>query len=99
LIQQEETELAAAANMNLGAHYALEKDLDNGLKYMQTAMTLDPEDGEVRYNLAATLAGMGKMEEAIVQFEAAEERGIEVAKEVIKKLKEGMSKEEKHGEN
>jgi hypothetical protein len=32
---------------------------------------------------------MGEMEEVIVQFEAAEERRIEVVKEVIKKLKEG----------
>jgi tetratricopeptide (TPR) repeat protein len=97
LIQQEETELTAAANMNLGAHYALAKDLDTGLKYMEAAMTLDPDDGEIRYNMAATLAALGKMDEAIQQFEAAEERGIEIAREVINKLKAGMAKEGQDG--
>jgi hypothetical protein len=47
LIHQEETEPAAAANMNLSAHYALQKDLDNGLKYIQAAMTLESDHGEV----------------------------------------------------
>jgi tetratricopeptide (TPR) repeat protein len=87
--------LAAAAFMNLGAHYVLSKEVEKGLGYLQAAADLDPEDGEIRYNLAATLASMGKFEDAIKEFEAAEERGIEIARQVIDKIKQGMVENEK----
>lgn len=64
--------------------------MQKGESYLRRAAELDPHDGEVRYNLAATLAAMGKIEAAITEFEAAEERGIEIARKVIDKLREGM---------
>ena len=91
LIEAEETELAAAANMNIGAHYVLAKEIPKGLGYLQKAVELDPEDGQIRFNLAATLAGMGRYEDAIQEFEAAEELGIAMAREVIDKIKAGMA--------
>ena len=90
LLDAEELELAAAAFMNLGAHHVLAKDIEKGLGYLQAAADLDPSDGEIRYNLAATLASMGRHEDAIKEFEAAEERGIEIAREVIDKIKQGL---------
>ena len=95
LIGAEEIELAAAANMNLGAHFVLNKQMEKGLEYLQSAAELDPDDGEIRYNLAAALTAVGKHEEAIREFEASAERGIDIAKEVIKKLKEGLAENEK----
>jgi tetratricopeptide (TPR) repeat protein len=97
LLEPEGVELAAAANMNLGAHYALLKQWEKGLGYLVNAAELDPEDGEVRFNIGATLAGMGKFEEAIAEFEIAEERGVESAREVIEKIRQGME-ENKLGE-
>ena len=98
LLDSEEMELAAAAFMNLGAHYVLAKDIEKGLGYLQAAAELDPSDGEIRYNLGATLASMGRHEDAIKEFEAAEERGIEIAREVIDKIKQGLEEKEKSGE-
>lgn len=95
LLDSEEMELAAAAFMNLGAHHVLAQDIEKGLEYLQAAAELDPSDGEIRYNLAATLASMGRHEDAIREFEAAEERGIEIAREVIDKLKKGSDENEK----
>jgi len=98
LLDSEEMELAAAAFMNLGAHHVLAKDFEKGLGYLQAAVDLDPTDGEIRYNLAATLASMGRHEDAIREFEAAEERGIEIAREVIDKIKQGLEENEKSAE-
>jgi tetratricopeptide (TPR) repeat protein len=95
LLSAEEMELAAAALMNLGAHHVLARSTEKGLGYLQSAAELDPDDGEIRYNLAATLASMGRQEDAIREFEAAEERGIDIAKEVIEKLRQGKTKAEK----
>jgi tetratricopeptide (TPR) repeat protein len=64
--------------------------MQKGEKYLRKATEMDPQDGEIRYNLAATLAAMGKIEDAIKEFEAAEEKGIEIARQVIDKLREGM---------
>jgi tetratricopeptide (TPR) repeat protein len=98
LLEAEEMNLAAAAFMNLGAHHVLSQETEKGLGFLQAAADLDPEDGEIRYNLAATLASMGKLEEAIKEFEAAEERGIEIARQVIDKIKQGMAENEKSSE-
>jgi tetratricopeptide (TPR) repeat protein len=95
LIEAEEIELAAAANMNLGAHYVLNKELEKGLGFLQAAAELDPDDGEIRYNLAAALTANGKHEDAIREFEASAERGVDMAKEIIKKLKEGLVENER----
>jgi tetratricopeptide (TPR) repeat protein len=98
LLEAEETELAAAANMNIGAHYVLQKDIIKGMGYLQRAVELDPDDGEIRFNLAATLAGIGKPEDAIREFEAAEQRGIKTARDVINKIKAGMAKSSENPE-
>lgn len=89
LANEEEMAIAAAAFMNLGAHYVLHKEVEKGLGYLQAASELDPDDGEIRYNLAATLATLGRHKDAIKEFEAAEERGVEIAREVIKKMQDG----------
>lgn len=123
LKEQEERELCAAANMNLGmtvvslqvlpslcislarqetnipgAHYVLSKQMQKGESYLRKATELDPHDGEIRYNLAATLAAMGKIEAAITEFEMAEERGIEIAGQVAQKLREGLKENAERGE-
>lgn len=95
LLDAEEAELAAAASMNLGAHYVLAKEFERGLMFLEAAAELDPDDGEIRYNLGATLATLGRHEDAIREFEAAEERDIKIAREVIEKLKKGMAENEK----
>ena len=69
-----------------------------GIGLLQAAADLDSDDGEIRYNLAATLASMGKLEDALKEFEAAEERGIKTAREVIDKIKQGMTENEKSAE-
>ena len=94
-VNEEELELAASASMNLGAHHVLAKDIEKGLSYLREAVRLNSEDGEIRYNLAATLAGVGKFDEAVKEFEEAEKRGIEMAKDVKEKLKKGMEANEK----
>ena len=82
----------------IGAHYVLSKQMPKGEKYLRRATELDPQDGEIRYNLGATLAAMGKIEDAIVEFERAQERGIEVAGEVVGKLREGLKGNKGGGE-
>jgi len=96
-VMAEENGLAAAANMNLGAHFVLTKDIEKGLRYLEKAVELDPEDGEIRFNLAATLAAQGRFEDAIREFQEAAERGVEIAKEVIKKIEAQMAELEKKG--
>jgi len=99
LVDIEGIELAAAANMNLGAHYVLNKQMEKGLVYLTNAAQLDPDDGEIRYNIGATLASLGQYEEAISQFEAAEEKGVEAARDVINKIKQGLDdKKQQHKE-
>jgi len=94
LLEAEEKQLAAAACMNLGAHYALAREVETGIKFLESAAELDPEDGEIRFNLGATLASIGKREEAIKEFEEAEKLGIEIAREMIQKLELGIGPEE-----
>ena len=94
LLEAEEKQLAAAACMNLGAHYALARELETGIKFLESAAELDPEDGEIRFNLGATLASIGNREEAIKEFEEAEKLGIEIAREMRQKLELGIGPEE-----
>jgi tetratricopeptide (TPR) repeat protein len=75
--------------MNLGAHYVLAREAEVGLSYLERAAEMDPEDGEVRFNLGATLGSMGRLDDAIRQFEVAEKMGIEIAREMIEKLERG----------
>ena len=90
LLEAEEKQLAAAACMNLGAHFALAREIETGIKYLESAAELDPEDGEIRFNLGATFASIGKHDEAIREFEEAERHGIEIAREMIQKLESGF---------
>jgi len=102
LMETEEIELAAAANMNLGAHYVLSNEMEKGLRYLLSARELDPDDGEIRYNLAATFAVMDRGDEAIKEFKAAEERGVEAATEVLGKIEKAIAENEqkaKEGQN
>ena len=86
LLEAEEKQLAAAACMNLGAHYALAREVDSAIKYLENAAEFDPEDGEIRFNLGATLASIGKYDEGIKEPEEAERLGIEIARDLIQKL-------------
>ena len=99
LLEAEEKQLAAAACMNLGAHYALAREMERGIKFLESAAELDPEDGEIRFNLGATLASIGKRDEAIKEFEEAEKLGIEIAREMKQKLEVGIGPEEPLPEN
>lgn len=98
LLEAEEKQLAAAACMNLGAHYALAREVETGIKFLESAAELDPEDGEIRFNLGATLASVGKHDEAIKEFEEAEKLGIEIAREMIEKLEKGIDSKDETAE-
>ena len=93
-LDKEERALVAAANMNIGSLYVLSKDFEKGLKHLQSAAEITPEDGEVHFNIGVTLIGLGKYEEALKEMEAAKDRGITGAWGAIEEIKTAMEKEE-----
>jgi tetratricopeptide (TPR) repeat protein len=78
--------------MNLGAHFVLENDRDVGLEYMRKALQLNPDDGEIRFNFAATLAAKGEHAQAVEEFEEAEKMGVKQATPIIEQLKSILEK-------
>ena len=75
--------------MNLGAYYALSQDA-KAIEFLKSAAKLDPDDGEVRFNLGLVLAAAGKYQDAVRELEAAEKRGVKNARETIKQIQEGF---------
>ncbi|GAA5981248.1 hypothetical protein JCM11641_005624 [Rhodosporidiobolus odoratus] len=73
--------ILADTHTNLGAAYILSKPPNpaKALEHLQKALMVNPDDGEVCYNLAAVLEATGELDEALVAFERALKLGIERA--------------------
>lgn len=89
LRDKDAVDCAAATSMNLGSYHFIKKDYEKATAYLEAAEALDPEDGEILFNLAVTLAHLGRNEESTRRFEKAAERGIEKAKEILKLRNQG----------
>ncbi|KAK4049543.1 hypothetical protein OIV83_004040 [Microbotryomycetes sp. JL201] len=78
----------ADTHMNLGAAYILSTPPrpDKALEHLQRALMMNPEDGEVCFNLAAVLEATGEEEEAMLAYQKAEKLGIERAQVNIRNL-------------
>ncbi|GAA6063609.1 hypothetical protein JCM10212_006226 [Sporobolomyces blumeae] len=93
---------------NLGAAYILSSPPrpDKALEHLQKALMINPDDGEVCYNLAAVLEATGEFDEAMVAFERADKLGIDRAKinirnlggKILAKKREEAEKEGKTGQ-
>jgi len=94
-LDKEERALVAAANMNIGSLYVVSKEFETGLKYLQSAAEVTPEDGEVHFNIGVTLIGLGKYEEALKELEAAQDRGIGAAIPAIKEVRKALEEEQR----
>ncbi|GAA5874040.1 hypothetical protein JCM16303_002670 [Sporobolomyces ruberrimus] len=80
--------ILADTHTNLGAAYILSKPPrpEKALEHLQKALMINPDDGEVCYNLAAVLEATGEFEESMVAFERALKLGIERAQINIRNL-------------
>ncbi|GAA5933616.1 uncharacterized protein JCM15063_001362 [Sporobolomyces koalae] len=80
--------ILADTHTNLGAAYILSKPPrpEKALEHLQKALMINPDDGEVCYNLAAVLEATGELDEAMVAFERAQKLGIERAQTNIRNL-------------
>ncbi|GAA5889626.1 hypothetical protein JCM5296_002414 [Sporobolomyces johnsonii] len=80
--------ILADTHTNLGAAYILMSPPrpDKALEHLQNALMINPDDGEVCYNLAAVLEATGELEEALVAFQRAEKLGIDRAQINIRNL-------------
>ncbi|GAA5840164.1 hypothetical protein JCM5353_001039 [Sporobolomyces roseus] len=80
--------ILADTHTNLGAAYILSKPPrpEKALEHLQNALMINPDDGEVCYNLAAVLEATGELDEAMVAFERAQKLGIERAQINIRNL-------------
>nr|MBI5455397.1 DUF2723 domain-containing protein [Candidatus Levybacteria bacterium] len=51
-----------------GQYYGTKKELNVARQYFQKALDLSPENFSIRFNLAVTLANMGRIDEALGQY-------------------------------
>lgn len=56
-----------------GGYYGMKKELDVARQYLQKALDLDPNNFSIRFNLAMTLANMGRREDALKQYKIIEQ--------------------------
>ncbi|GAA5970450.1 hypothetical protein JCM21900_003749, partial [Sporobolomyces salmonicolor] len=80
--------ILADTHTNLGAAYILMSPPrpEKSLEHLQKALMINPDDGEVCYNLAAVLEATGELEEALIAFQRAEKLGIDRAQVNIRNL-------------
>ncbi|GAA5998594.1 uncharacterized protein JCM10292_002810 [Rhodotorula paludigena] len=80
--------ILADTHTNLGAAYILTKppQPEKALEHLQKALMINPDDGEVCYNLAAVLEATGELDEALVAYERAQKLGIQRAELNIKNI-------------
>ncbi|GAA5852303.1 hypothetical protein JCM8547_006729 [Rhodosporidiobolus lusitaniae] len=80
--------ILADTHTNLGAAYILSKPPNpaKALEHLQKALMVNPDDGEVCYNLAAVLEATGELEEALVAFQRAAKLGIQRAEANIRNV-------------
>ncbi|BGP56664.1 hypothetical protein JCM8202v2_004294 [Rhodotorula sphaerocarpa] len=73
--------ILADTHTNLGAAYILSRppDAEKALEHLQKALMMNPDDGEVCYNLAAVLEASGQLDDALVAYERSVKLGIERA--------------------
>jgi tetratricopeptide (TPR) repeat protein len=56
-----------------GQYYGIKKELDVARQYFQKALNLSPDNFTIRFNLAITLANMGRIDEALQQYKIIEQ--------------------------
>ncbi|GAA5969444.1 hypothetical protein JCM8115_003254 [Rhodotorula mucilaginosa] len=73
--------ILADTHTNLGAAYILSQppNAEKALEHLQKALMMNPDDGEVCYNLAAVLEATGQLDDALVAYERSIKLGIERA--------------------
>ncbi|GAA5914588.1 hypothetical protein JCM6882_001210 [Rhodosporidiobolus microsporus] len=80
--------ILADTHTNLGAAYILSQPPkpEKALEHLQKALMVNPDDGEVCYNLAAVLEATSEFDEALVAFERAHKLGIQRAEVNIRNV-------------
>ncbi|GAA6035676.1 hypothetical protein JCM8097_004965 [Rhodosporidiobolus ruineniae] len=80
--------ILADTHTNLGAAYILSQPPrpEKALEHLQKALMVNPDDGEVCFNLAAVLEATGELDEALVAFERAHKLGIQRAEVNIRNV-------------
>lgn len=73
--------ILADTHTNLGAAYILSQppNAEKALEHLQKALMMNPDDGEVCYNLAAVLEATGQLDDALIAYERSIKLGIERA--------------------
>ncbi|GAA5841029.1 hypothetical protein JCM11251_006788 [Rhodosporidiobolus azoricus] len=99
--------ILADTHTNLGAAYILSQPPkpEKALEHLQKALMVNPDDGEVCYNLAAVLEATGELDEALIAFERAHKLGIaraevnirNVSAKILGKKREEESKAQQTG--
>ncbi|KAI9335903.1 hypothetical protein BDR26DRAFT_865328 [Obelidium mucronatum] len=80
------------AHVNLANVYAtFLKKPEMALEHYEIATGLNPEDGEVQYNYGVVLDSMGKLSEAIEQYERAVTNGVDQAQKNLASARERLS--------
>ncbi|KAJ3098931.1 hypothetical protein HDU97_003568 [Phlyctochytrium planicorne] len=78
----------ADAHVNVANVYALMKKQPNeAVEHYRRATALNPTDGEVQFNYGCVLDSMGRLEDAIVQYEDAVKNGITNAEKNLRNAK------------
>lgn len=80
--------ILADTHTNLGACFIMSEPPrpDLALYHLQEALEINPDDGEVCFNLAAVLEATGEEDEALVAYNRAESLGVEAAKVNIRNV-------------
>ncbi|BGP41582.1 hypothetical protein JCM10450v2_005632 [Rhodotorula kratochvilovae] len=99
--------ILADTHTNLGAAYILAQppQPDKALEHLQKALMINPDDGEVCFNLAAVLEATEELDEALVAYERALKLGIaraevnvrNVSSKILGKKRAEAEKAEKAG--
>ncbi|KAJ3029655.1 hypothetical protein HK097_005740 [Rhizophlyctis rosea] len=86
------------AHINIANVTALKlRDLPTAITHYEAALSIDPTDGEARYNFGVVLDSMGRLEEAIEQYEKAVQSGVEVAEKNLRNAKAKLKEREVGG--
>jgi tetratricopeptide (TPR) repeat protein len=72
-----------------GQYYGVKKELDVARQYFQKALDLSPNSFSTRFNLAVTLANMGRIDEAVRQYNIIQEyaQGSSIALDAESQIK------------
>ncbi|KAI9201868.1 uncharacterized protein BJ171DRAFT_196850 [Polychytrium aggregatum] len=71
----------ADAHVNLANVFALVmKDADQAVFHYKEALLIEPLDGEIHYNYAVVLDSLGRITEAIEEYQLAQRAGIDASK-------------------